>query len=372
MKKVITRLAVAAAFAGAVPAAVAAQASNLTVHGYVTQGYASSQDAPLYGISEKGTADYRAMALQFRYATSPTDALVFQLSHRRLGASLIQATEPDIGLDWGFFQTQFAGNSVRVGKVPMPRGLYNEVRDVGTIFPFYRASKAFYSEGVETIDGLSIGRSFDFGGFSVDASAYAGEFDVKVELVTTSGLEVINSRVKKTAGAHVTVNTPITGFRINGDYLKGKSTSDGDWPLWTVGADLSKDRYFVRGEYEVVHTKDRDGSDNTEYLAWYSQAGFGITEKLWANWQYEFNSITAFGVLPSPPLASPDVKYDNIKDNAFGLSYKLSPRLLVKGEYHKFEGYQLDRATPPVNPANGQALPPGKAKYFILSLAAAF
>jgi hypothetical protein len=371
MKKGLALLAVATAI-GMMPVTVAAQANNLTVHGYVTQGYASSQENPLYGISEKGTADYRAMALQFRYATSPTDALVFQLSHRRLGASLIQEIEPDIGLDWGFFQTQLAGSNIRVGKVPMPRGFYNEVRDVGTIFPFYRASKAFYSEGVETIDGLSVGRSFEMGGFSVDAAAYAGEFDVVVELVTTSGLEVINSRVKKTKGAHVTVNTPVTGLRFNGDYLDGRSTSNGKWPLWTVGADFSQDRFFVRGEYEVVHTKDADGADNTEYLAWYGQAGIGITEKLWANWQYEFNSITAFGVLPSPPLPSPDVTYDNIKDNAFGLSYKVTPRMVVKGEYHTFNGYQLDQATPPVNPANGQPLPPGKAKYFILSLAAAF
>lgn len=371
MKKGIAALAAAAAL-GTMPVTVSAQASNLTVHGYVTQGYASSQENPLYGISEKGTADYRAMALQFRYATSPTDALVFQLSHRRLGASLIQEIEPDIGLDWGFFQTRWAGNSVRVGKVPMPRGFYNEVRDVGTIFPFYRASKAFYSEGVETIDGLSVGRSFDVGGFSVDASAYAGEFDVVVELATTNGLEVIDSRVKKTKGAHLTVNTPITGLRFSADYLAGKSESDGDWPLWTVGADFSKDRFFVRGEYENVHTKNSRGEDGTLYLAWYGQAGIGITEKLWANWQYEYNGITAFGVLPSPPLPSPDVKYDNIKDNAFGLSYKVSPRLVVKGEYHTFNGYQLDQATPPVNPANGQPLPAKKAKYLILSLAAAF
>jgi hypothetical protein len=161
--------------------------------------------------------------------------------------------------------------------------------------------------------------------------------------------------------------------RFSADYLKATNKdSQGSFPLWTVGVDLSKDRYFARGEYEQVNTTDEDGSDNTQYLAYYYQAGVGLTEKFWINYQYEFNSLKAYGVLPSPPLPSPDFDYDNIKDHAFGLSYKVSTGMVLKGEYHTFEGYQLDRVVPPLNPANGQRLPAAKAKYFILSLAAAF
>jgi hypothetical protein len=368
------RPALLVAVLGIFPAAIDAQVDNLTVHGYLSQGYASATDIPLYGISTDGTTDYRSMALQFRYAISSSNALVFQFSHRRLGSSMIQGTEPDVGLDWGFVQTRWEGTSIRVGKVPMPRGLFNEVRDVGTLFPFFRASKAFYSEGVETVDGVSASRSFDVGenGFSVDASAFYGEFSVKVEIATPTGLVVTNSRLYDAIGAHAQVNTPVPGLRLSGDYLHSRYSSGGTFALWTTSADMSQDRFFVRGEYEDVITKDDTGASDTGYIAYYAQGGFAITPELWVNGQYEFNSLKAYGILPSPPLPSPDFEFDNIEDWAFGLSYKFSPLLVLKGEYHVFEGYQLDEVTLPLNPSTGQPLPAGKTEYFIISLSAAF
>lgn len=62
MKRSFTRLAILAVSLGAVPTAARAQLDNLTVHGYLTQGFAKATDAPLFGISEAGTTDYRAMA----------------------------------------------------------------------------------------------------------------------------------------------------------------------------------------------------------------------------------------------------------------------------------------------------------------------
>lgn len=232
MKNRFTRLAFAALVGAAIPASATAQGGNLTMHGYLTQAYAASQDENLYGIDTLGTTDYRAMALQFRYTMSNRDAMVVQFGSRRLGKSLIQTIEPEVKIDYAFYQTNWAGNSVRIGKVPMPRGFYNEVRDVGTIFPFYRASKAFYSEGVATVDGASIARSFDVGstGFSVDGSVYGGAFDVVLELAGTNGLDLIESRVFKSLGAHATVNTPVSGLRFSADYLSG--TNKGNQGKW--------------------------------------------------------------------------------------------------------------------------------------------
>lgn len=373
MKQSFARLAAIVVALGVIPAAAQAQSNNLTVHGYLSQGYASSTDLPIYGISDEGTYDYRSLALQFRYAMSSSNALVVQFSHRRLGDSPIQEFEPDVALDWAFFQTRWAGNSIRVGKVPMPRGLFNEVRDVGTLFPFYRASKAFYSEGVETVDGASISRTIDLGdgGFSLDASAYLGEFETVLEFVDTDGLVVLNDRLYDALGAHVQLNTPVPGLRFSGDYLLSEYSNGGDFSIWTASGDFSQDRYFVRGEYELAQTKTSAGEDNTDYEAWYAQAGFGITPELWVNGQYEFNAITAHRALPSPPFPSPVVEYDNIKDMAFGLSYKFSPLLVVKGEYHMFEGYQLEGGFP-IDPMTGTSLPPLETDYFIISVSAAF
>jgi len=369
-------LVLAGFLASAAPVAGQSLGDRLSVHGFLTQGYASSSDIDIYGIRTDGTTDYRSAAIQFRYAISQRDALVFQFSHRRLGNSAIQAQEPDVALDWAFFQTRWAGNNIRIGKVPMPRGLFNEVRDVGTLFPFFRASKAFYSEGVETVDGAVVSRSMDLGGtgFSIDGAVYGGEFDVTVEVVTADGFEVLNDPLYKAFGAHGQLNTPVAGLRGTADYVRSEYDSGAVFDLWTAGADLTRDRFFARGEYEgVMSEAKRNGQivDDTEYKAWYVQAGAGITRKLWANVQYEYNEITSLNALPSPPFPSSAISFDNIKDMAFGLSYKFSPFFVVKGEYHTFEGYQVEGGFP-IDPMTGQSLPPKETDYFILSVATAF
>jgi hypothetical protein len=98
----------------------------------------------------------------------------------------------------------------------------------------------------------------------------------------------------------------------------------------------------------------------------------GLTEQLWANAQYELSHLKYYGILPSPPFASSDFDYDNSRDLAFGLFYEFTPLLVLKGEYHVFEGYQLDVSTPPLDAMTGQSLPPGNTDYFIISLSAAF
>lgn len=372
MKHFLRTLALALVLAG-IPAASQAQQRGLTVHGYLTQGYADATDLPIYGIGTGGTTDYRALALQFRHGIGSNSSLVAQLSHRRLGTSAIQATEPDVALDWGFFQTRLEGFSIRAGKVPMPRGLFNEVRDVGVILPFFRASKAFYSEGVETIDGLSVRRNFDIGGgFGFEGTAYTGEFTTQVEFVGTEGLEVLNDRLSDAVGLHGQVSTPVPGLRFTGDYIFAEYDDASDFALWTASGDYSGDRVFARAEYQLVDISDPAGADQTEYLAWYAQAGFGVTSKLWVNAQYEANDITAFQALPSPPFPSPELQYDNIRDVAVGLLYQFSPMLVLKAEYHDFEGYQLDVPTLPLDPGTGAALPPGETQYFIVSVSAAF
>ena len=92
---------------------------RLGIHGYMTQAYGNATEYPIFGIPTAGTTDYRAAALQFRYAVTGADALVLQFSHRRLGVSAFSTIEDDVALDWGFYQRRIAGGSVRVGKIPM-------------------------------------------------------------------------------------------------------------------------------------------------------------------------------------------------------------------------------------------------------------
>src|SRR5215212_1792338 len=79
-------------------------ASKLSVHGYLTQGAAVSDSSKVVGISKQGTTNYRRAALLMRYAQSPRDAFVIQVAHRALGDSPTMNFEPDVKLDWAFYE----------------------------------------------------------------------------------------------------------------------------------------------------------------------------------------------------------------------------------------------------------------------------
>ena len=150
---------IALAAAALLPAAAQAQSSaleKLSIHGYMSQGYVQSSEMPFSGIPTDATGDYRTAALQFRYAISDNGSAVVQIRHRRLGTSPLQGIEPDVSLNWAYYQQRFGSASLKVGKLPIPRGIYNEVRAVGTILPFYRAPVNTYIEGYETVDGASL------------------------------------------------------------------------------------------------------------------------------------------------------------------------------------------------------------------------
>src|SRR4051794_34223672 len=170
---------------GVAASAASAQdiSSKLSIHGYLTQGAAVSDSSMVVGISKQGTTNYRRAALLMRYAQTPRDAFVIQVAHRRLGDSPIMNFEPDVKVDWAFYERKFLGqSSLRIGKAPIPFGIYNETRYTGTILPFYRAPYAMYFEGAytsETVDGAVLSHTFLADApFRFDASVYGGSYDL--------------------------------------------------------------------------------------------------------------------------------------------------------------------------------------------------
>lgn len=338
-----------------VAAIPAAAQTRVQVHGFLTQGYGSATDYPIYGISTGGTADYRTLALQGRFFITSSDQVVAQISNQRLGNSLFMQFEEDVALDWLFYQKRFLGNSIRVGRVPMPRGLFNEVRNVGTILPFFRASKAFYSEGVETVDGVTMSRSIGFGEWTADATVSYGEFDVRAEITDENGLGVVDNKWTRSVGGQLTVSTPVPGVRFGGSYLRARiENTDKATRLWTLYADGSFERVFVRGEYEIA------GQPNYTYEAYYAQAGVNVWKGLWINGQAEFNNNTIGGI---PVIGELDIP--SIKDYAASMNYRVNTHLTLKGEWHTFKGYQVGVPLDPFGP-------PVKDKYYVLGIAAAF
>lgn len=360
MKDMFSRVAsIGLCLAIAAPSAGAQSLDHLTLHGYLTQGYAYSTELPVLGIPTEATGNYRTAALQFRYAVTGSDNLVLQIRHAEIGNSPFISENGEVSLDWVFYQKHISTGSLRIGRVPMPLGLLAETRDVGTLMPFYRAPASVYFEGFRTVDGAMLSHAFDLPArFNVDLSAFGGGFNGKTVLRNPGGNSLVNSRFEEARGGNLVVSTPVSGLRFGGsamrmremDTLTSKPSTQIDVRYASV--EYAKERYFVRSEAARV------SFNSTRILNRYVHAGVKLTERIGINGQLDFSDYS-LGT-PAGPFT-----FENTADRAASINYALTSSVVFKLEQHRVKGYDFDTFVMPGGT-------PGKTSYTIGSVSVAF
>jgi hypothetical protein len=347
------------------PAVEPAPEQRVVLHGYFTQAYANGEDHQFIGIPDSGTFDYRRVALLFRGNLTSKDSLVLQLAQRRLGDSPVMELEPDVKVDWAFYEHRFSGaTSVRVGRIPNPLGIYSEIRYVGTVLPFYRAPYNFYQEGSftsENINGARVSHTFAADkSWNVETQVFGGGFS----MIESYFGQVNRAHTENALGGQVWVNTPVEGLRFGagGDFFDVKNSmlvADGNdqWKTWIASVDLSRTRFRLRSEYSQIHLKRAEFLDK----AYYVYGGLNLTEKLVANAQYD-NSTAVTGSVTTTDLP----KF--YQDTTLGLSYAFRPDVVLKGEYHIVKGRLIEDQAVPLDPAFG----PYKGNSYLISVSASF
>jgi len=347
---------------------------KLTVHGYLTQAYAASDSHQVVGIPKNGTFDYRRAALLFRFKGTPNDAFVVQLADRELGESPIDNASHGIQLDWAFYERRLGSKTtVRIGKAPIPMGIFNETRYVGTLLPFYRAPLGFYQEGTftsETLNGLVLTRMITPASqWKFSGSVFAGGFDyLQAGTVFDSAhpnpeYVVTQAVVKNLLGAQLWLETPLSGLRIGlggerrDDYgaFNGATSSTHGTHDWWSSVDGSFDRLTARAEYRRF-TFD-DGTIHAR--TYYGQVGFRILESLAINVQRDVMDFRY-----SAPTFEFRIPYS--KDNAFGLNYMFTSNIVGKLELHDAHGFSAEE---PLDVLGGKAV---QNNYLIGSVSVSF
>ena len=364
MRNVLSTGLVLVTLALATPAA--AQETKLQVHGYLTQAYGAAHGGTFLGIPEGGTADYRTAALQLRYTMSASDQFVWQFSHRRLGTSPMTVGEPELKLDWLFYSRQMGNLDLKVGRLPIPSGIYNEVRDVGVLLPLYRASFDFYGEGAftsETVDGVSAGyHVFANSPWNVEVAAYGGRYNMtntRTEYDSTGTPVAVFPElvdVDNALGAQIWVNTPVDGVRAGFGALRMDVRNGGfagKWSEWHSSLDARTHWVTLQAEYRRYTLPD------LTYGAGYVYAGVHASPKVTLLGQVEFSDV----VLTTAPGA-PEFDYDRTK--TVGVSYAFRADLVVKGEYHFTNGYWADA------PVTDIGFATAKVRYFLVSFSTSF
>lgn len=347
--------------------------SKLTVHGFATQAYAWTDGTQLLGITEDGTTDYRDLALQFRYRMTERDEFVIQLSHERKGKSPVQPFRADVEVGWAYYERDLSETStLKIGRAPLPIGLFNEIRNVGTLLPFFSPPFSVYQEGSftsETVDGLIYTKSFRPGtAWSLDLELYYGGWNL---VESYSGIGTAQARADDAAGLHLWLETPVDGLSfgagMNRYDLSGGVVrlDDSDtWKGYYLSAELDRERFVVRGEYYLRDMRIKilgfpfpDVASEASYV----QVGIRLNDHLSVYGQLDWIDID----LNAPYV--PDDIFVAWKDQAVSLTYGFSSNVVLKLEVHENESYLTDDAT-----GNFLLEEPPKTRYGILSLSTSF
>lgn len=369
-------LAAATALVVGATAGTAMAEAQYQVHGYFSQGYAMSTDYPVLGIPTAGTTDWRRAALQFRMMPNDQDQLVLQVRERRLGqAAISELGDETISLDWAFAQRNVGQFQMRAGRMPIPRGIYNQIRDVGIINPFYRAPYNFYTESFETVEGMQVSGRANLGhGFSGDLALFGGEtYYSDVNPVDPN--EVIETRAQRVFGGQLWVTTPLQGTRIGVSHI-AFGIDDRKFDLSQYSVDASLEKVLLRGEYRYLTTSILHTG------ACFGQAGVQLHPMVWVYGMYEYSNSQVLLSLPTPPFPPTgpfwSSEYRQSTDVAGSVVVKPTTALALKFELHNNEGYNYPLSLQPfdVQPPGYPVLMPKddplKTTYVIASVSIAY
>jgi hypothetical protein len=323
--------------------------AGLSFHAFINQAYARSDSHQIVGITKSGTTDYRTVALQVRYRFGPSDDIVTQLTEHRLGASVINSVDGDIELELAFYEHRFADSTtIRLGKMQLPVGIYNEIRNVGTLLPFFAPPGNVYDEQFTNreLEGAMVSHSFaPLGGWSVDADLYGGGWSETEEIPSTQ--TAIVARAENAIGTQLWLMTPISGVRFGiaayrydakGRLIQVNATDR--LQNVTLSFDGTFSGFFVRAEYlhEVspVRLSAVLVAPHLVYTAYYGQVGVDLTKRLSLNLQADLSRFDLG--LGGPAVVNND-------DYAVGLAFKFRSNVVAKIEGHKNRG-QLAEGAP--------------------------
>ncbi len=319
--------------------------------GHLTQAWGTASKGTIRGAVEGGNTDLRNVAVQFRWEKSERDTVVVQLSHAQRGEDIFLPADDEVEVDWAFYARRIGAHSVlKVGRLNLPLGIYNEIRDIGTLLPFFDLPVSFYAgvlSSAETVDGISIERTFaPRSDWTLDVEFYLGGWDTfqqQVDADSKFGIVNLEARAEEGLGVQLWLDTPIRGLRIGAGtltwLLRGPLSRPGGGDRWDsvhASLDAGGERWMLRAERRRWRFDQDFGAflDSPTSLlgraqrdGYYVQLGAWLTEKLALFGQVDNTGLQDnLGLLPQLE--------DFHEDVALSLNYRVRPDLLIKAEHH--------------------------------------
>ncbi len=322
---------------------------KLTVSGFGEWGYGRTSNENVYLLGTK-EGSYENAQFGLTVTARPQDDLV-------VAGQLFYAANGEATLDWGFAEWRVDDLlRIRVGKVKNPLGLFMEVKDIGTLRPFFTLPQSIYgptSVAAEAYLGAgATGEWQGAAGWGVAYDAYGGALEIPTfepsKALESGGppydFSWITSEeevARDVVGGRVGLLTPLDGLTLRVTAFTGTlaTTDRGDERLTCVGVsgEWASDRLQVRGEY----FRATEGSAE-RHLGGYAEAAWSFLPRWQVTLRWDESHQHAQGV-PSNLLTH--------REGAVGLSFWPSPNLVFKASYHDVDGNRF--AVPPMSAPDG-------------------
>lgn len=362
---------------------------TLQLHGFLSQGYLDSMANNFLADSRTGTLQFTELGLNANYSPLENLRAGAQVFARDVGQYCNYAPK----LDWALIDYRpYDQFGIRLGKVKLPMGLYNESRDSDFLRPMIFLPQSIYDETRRDIylaymgggfyGNLAMGRTGD-----LDYKIFGGRMRFPSESVLEDSTErqirsiIADNNASATPdpnipsqfssmerdneeiyGAAFVLNTSLHGLRLGGSWMhsendlqvNGISTPAGHTEMHSkivVSAEYLRDHFFMAAEYSETDRTQTIYSSTTldgTAMGWYVLFGYTPFEKLTFTAMYDEyyrlkNDKEGRTVSASSPTYSAWRK-----DIALGLRYDFSESWNAKAEYHWLDGaaLQLDFFNP--------------------------
>ncbi len=193
---------------------------NFSINGYLSLGYIESRYNNFLGDSLDGSFQLNEFALTTNYILNDKLRFGLQLLSRDVGVE----GNNDILIDWAVADYRWQDwLGLRLGKVKLPIGFYNQSRDIDFLRPMSFLPQSIYDENKRILVAAAIGGSI-YGNYSfgsngdLEYQAYAGQIDFRDDSGQARGMEQLASKTAFKLGLG-----PVSDFEADNQYVYGGS-----------------------------------------------------------------------------------------------------------------------------------------------------
>ena len=369
MKKYLITIMTAAVIAAWIFPASANETGGVDIHGFISQGYLKSTDYNyLANDSEEGSFSYNEIGLNFGKNITDQLRIGVQFFARDIG----DVANDKITIDWAYADYRWKDwLGIRVGKIKLPLGLYNEIRDIDMLRTNIVLPQGIYSDMMRdtliALRGLGVYGNFNMGtlgdlsyqGITGVLSVERGSGVYKWINSNLSGVGSLGSDIENDTAycGFMTWNTPLQGLRLAYSYFNSVSNTSITFNPWIMGgatiASSTEGTYNIYSA-EYIWTDLTLVFEYMDYESVASRMGFTdstTSESYYFSASYRLNDWFEIGSYYSVTYPDKDDKNGDAlvfmglpdhgawqKDFALSLRFDINENWIFKIEGHKVNG----------------------------------